>query len=114
MTAVVAPVVSPVWAASFPAVVGPPRPSRSRHSRSVGFAPTSLATVSLSKTDPALTFRRVSSSALSNSSRAGGDLVIELSNYKYLKHQDTCRKRGLWCKALGDIREQLVGRAVNG
>src|SRR4029078_8728787 len=94
MTAVGAPVVSPVWADSFPAVVGPPRPSRSRHSRSVGLAPTSFATVSFSSTEWVLTFLSVSSSAFSSSSRAGGDLAIEFSNHKYLKYQDTCRKRG--------------------
>src|SRR6185503_11117302 len=99
--------------ASFPAVVGPPRPSKSRHSRSVGFAPTSLATVSFSSTDCALTFLSVSSSAFSSSSRAGGDLAIEFSNHKYLKYQDTCRKRGLWCKTLRNIREQVVRRTPN-
>src|SRR5262245_45085475 len=112
ITAVIAPVVRPVWVARRPAVVAPARPRRSRHSRSVEFSPTSLATVSLMRTDCAPTFRSVSSNGFSSSVREGGDLDTEASVEKYLTYQDTCSKRRLWCKTSCNISQDVCGRTV--
>ena len=41
-------------------------------------------------------------------------MVIELLKQQVSQYQDTCCKSSLWCKALRDIREELIGRPVDG